>query len=130
VESDNGTIAEAIGLIRDEWARLAAEGITNDELTAAKAYLTGEYLLRFAGNAHIADILVEMQMDGLPPSFVADRNALVEAVTVEDVRRVAAEFLEPAKLSFFVVGQPGELDGDASAEPETVAPDPVATPAP
>ncbi len=130
VASENGTIAEAIGLIQDEWARLAAEGITDAELSAAKAYLTGEYLLRFDGNAHIASILVEMQLDGLPPSFVDDRNALVEAVTLEDVRRVAAEFLEPAKLSFVVVGQPGELDGDASAEPETVAPEPAATPAP
>jgi zinc protease len=124
VASANGTIAEVVGLIRDAWTRLAGEGVTDAELTAAKTYLTGEYQLRFAGNSHIAAILAEMQMDDLPPSFVADYSSQIEAVTMDDVRRVAAERLNSASLSFVVVGQPEGLGADVTPPADTSAPNP------
>jgi zinc protease len=124
LESANETMAEAIELIRNEWARLAAEGATEAELTAAKTYLMGEYQLRFAGNAQIASILVEMQRDGLPPSFVTEHNGYIEAVTADDVRRVATELLDPAELGFVVVGQPEGLGDAAPAPVGTVLPQP------
>ncbi|MHA6346841.1 M16 family metallopeptidase [Roseivivax sp. CAU 1761] len=110
VSSANDRIAEAIGVIRDEWARLAEEGVTQEELDAAKTYLTGAYPLRFDGNSAIANILVGMQIQGLPTSYVTERNAMVEAVTREDVKRVAGELLQPDDLTFVVVGKPTGLD--------------------
>ena len=109
----NGTVGQSIELIRAEWARMAAEGITAEELAATKTYLTGSYALRFDGNGQIADILVGMQMDGLPIDYAATRNARVEAVTLADVARVAARLLQPDRLHFVVVGQP---DGVVSTE--------------
>jgi zinc protease len=53
---------------------------------------------------------VGLQRDGFGPEYVEERNALVEAVTVEDIRRVAERFLKPDALSFVVVGQPEGLD--------------------
>jgi zinc protease len=106
VASGNETMAEAIEVIRAEWARLATEGVTEEELAAAKTYITGEYPLRFDGNAEIADIMVGMQMIDLPPEYVVNRNAYMEAVTLEDIRRVAAYLLKPEALHFVVVGQP------------------------
>jgi zinc protease len=102
----NETVADAIDLIRAEWARLASEGVSPEELAAAKTYLTGSYPLRFDGNAEIAEILVGMQLDGLPIDYVTDRNAMVEAVTLEDVRRVVARVFRPDDLLFVVTGQP------------------------
>ena len=113
VASSNATIAEAIDVIRAEWARMADEGMTADELAVAKTYLTGEYPLRFDGNAEIAKIMVGMQMIGLPPEYVVNRNDYVEAVTLEDINRVAAELLQPENLHFVVVGKP---DGLASTQ--------------
>jgi zinc protease len=110
VASSNETIAEAIEVIRAEWARMAEEGMTAEELATAKTYLTGEYPLRFDGNAEIARIMAGMQMVGLPPEYVIDRNAYVEAVTLDDVRRVAAELMQPEDLHFVVVGQPVGLE--------------------
>ncbi|WP_108260549.1 M16 family metallopeptidase [Mangrovicoccus ximenensis] len=104
----NATVAESIDLIRREWQKMKDEGVTQDELDRAKTYLTGAYPLRFDGNGRIANILVGMQMDGMGPDYIATRNDKVEAVTLEDVRRVASELLDPAKLSFVVVGQPPE----------------------
>ncbi|MBN9887737.1 M16 family metallopeptidase [Salipiger abyssi] len=110
VASANDRIGEAISVIRDEWARMASEGVTDAELAQAKTYLTGAYPLRFDGNGPIARILVGMQMDGLTPDYVVTRNAEVEAVTAEDVRRVAKRLLQPDALRFVVVGQPEGLE--------------------
>ena len=112
VASANDTMAEAIEVIRAEWARMATEGVSADELAAAKTYITGEYPLRFDGNAQIAEIMVGMQMIDLPPDYVVNRNAYIEAVTQEDVARVAADLLDPEALHFVVVGQPVGLITD------------------
>ncbi len=110
VASSNETIAEAIDVTRDEWARMAAEGMTAEELAVAKTYLTGEYPLRFDGNAEIAKIMVGMQMIGLTPEYVVNRNDFVNAVTLEDANRVAAALLRPEDLHFVVVGKPAGLE--------------------
>lgn len=102
----NARAAETVEVVRAEWARMAAEGPTEAEVEAAKTYLIGEYPLRFDSNAAIARIMVGMQLDGLTPDYITTRNDQVAAVTVDDVRRVAAALLDPDALTFFVVGQP------------------------
>ena len=110
VASANDRVAEAIEVIRAEWARMATDGVTQDELDRAKTFLTGAYPLRFDGNGPIANIMVGMQMQGLPIDYIATRNAQVEAVTLEMANRVAARILRPDDLHFVVVGQPEGLE--------------------
>ena len=107
--SDNARVAEAIEVVRAEWQRLAEEGVPEADLEAAKTFQTGNYPLRFDGNANIARILVGMQMQDLPIDYVQNRNAYIEAVTVEDIRRVASRLLRADDLHFVVVGQPEGL---------------------
>ena len=114
VSSANDRIAEAISVIRDEWRKMAESGATQQELEDAKTYITGSYPLRFDGNQQIAGILVGMQMLGLPIDYIATRNDKVDAVTLEDVRRVAGELLDPEGLAFVVVGQPEGLETTAA----------------
>ena len=109
VQSDNARMAEAVEVIQEEWVRIATEAITQQELDDAKTYLTGAYALRFDGNAPIARIMVGMQMSELPPSYVVERNDQVMAVTMDDIRRVAARIYRPETLHFVVVGQPEGL---------------------
>ncbi len=54
-----------------------------------------------------------MQIEGLPIDYAATRNDKIEAVTLEDVKRVAARLLQPDELHFVVVGQP---EGVVSSE--------------
>lgn len=110
VASSNDRIAEAVSVIRDEWVKMAENGVTQEELDQAKTYLTGAFPLRFDGNGPIARILVGMQMDGLTPDYVQTRNAQIEAVTLDDAKRVAARILKPEALHFVVVGQPEGLE--------------------
>ena len=110
VASSNDRIAQAIEVIRDEWAKLAAEGVTEQELEDAKKYLTGAYPLRFDGNSTIANILTGMQMDDLPIDYADTRNDKVNAVTLDDIKRVAARLMQPDALHFVVVGQPEGIE--------------------
>ncbi|NEY90176.1 M16 family metallopeptidase [Tabrizicola oligotrophica] len=105
-QASNDKVAEAIKVVRDEWARMASEGVTEQELATAKTYMTGAYPLRFDGNGPIASILVGMQMLGLSSDYPKTRNDKVNAVTMQDIRRVAARLLKPENLSFVVVGEP------------------------
>ncbi|MFP4450567.1 MAG: M16 family metallopeptidase [Rhodosalinus sp.] len=114
VASANDRIAEAIGVIRDEWESVAEEGVSAQELEDAKTYLTGAYPLRFDGNGPIANILVGMQMDGLPIDYAETRNDKVRAMTLEEINRVAADLFDPESLTFVVAGRPEGLE---DAEP-------------
>ncbi|MCB6179475.1 insulinase family protein [Rhodobacter sp. Har01] len=109
--ASNDKVAQAIEVVRAEWARIATEGVTEQELAETKTYLTGSYPLRFSGNGPIANILVGMQLDALPLDYVNTRNAKVEAVTMDEVKRVASRLFQPQALHFVVVGQPEGLPG-------------------
>jgi zinc protease len=107
--ASNDKVAEAIKVLRAEWAKIATDGLTEEELATTKTYLTGSYPLRFDGNGNIASILVGMQMDDLPIDYPVTRNAKIEAVTMDDIRRVAKRLYLPDALHFVVVGQPTGL---------------------
>ena len=104
--SSNNTVMEAISIVRKEWAALAERGVTADELQDAKTFLTGAYPLRFDGNSRIARILVGMQSQGLPIDYIRTRNAKVNSVTIEDIKRVSTRILKEKNLYFVIVGRP------------------------
>ena len=110
VSSVNARMAETIAVVRDEWRKIAEQGITQDELDKAKTYLTGAYPLRFDGNGPIAQILVSMQMDGYPTDYLEHRNGYIEAVTLDEANRVAKRLFREGDLRFVVVGAPEGLE--------------------
>ena len=109
VASANDRIADAIGVIKDEWALMAEEGMSAEELEEAKLYVTGAYPLRFDSNAKIAGILVGLQLVGLPSDYIKTRNEQMMAVTLDEVNAMAKRLLKPEELRFVVVGQPEGL---------------------
>ena len=110
VASANDRIGEAIEVIRNEWAKMARDGVSQSELSDAQTYLTGAYPLRFDGNAKIANILVGMQRQGLSTEYINTRNDQINAVTLVEINRVAAQLLQPEDMHFVVVGQPKGLN--------------------
>jgi len=102
----NDKAGEVVRLIKENIDRLGTEGPTEKELEDAKAYLTGAFPLNFDSNMKIASILMGFQQDGLDVDYVAQRNALIEAVTLEDLKRVAAAYMKPENFAFVLVGQP------------------------
>lgn len=112
VATENERVSESLDVIRAEIARLAAEGVTEKELTDAKTYLTGSYPLRFDTNDKIAGQLIAIQEADLGIDYITRRNGLIEAVTQDDVKRVAERLLGPENLIVTVVGQPEGLEAN------------------
>lgn len=106
VGTQNERVGESLELIRAEWRRMAEDGPTEKELNDAKTYLTGSFPLRFSSSGRISNMLVGMQLEELGIDYLDRRNDLVEAVTLEDARRVARRLYDPKKLTVVVVGRP------------------------
>lgn len=104
--TSNENVGPAIDVIQSIWDDMAENGVTPEELDAAQTYLTGAYPLRFDGNGRIAGILAGMQAQGLGVDYIETRNDQVNAVTLEDIQRVAAEHLVVEDMHFVIVGQP------------------------
>jgi zinc protease len=107
----NAAVGEALEVVRKEIAGMAAGEITQAALDDAKTYLTGSFPLRLTTNDAIAATLVTMQVDDVGIDYLERRNDYIEAVTLEDVRRVAARLYDPDHLLVVVVGEPAGLEG-------------------
>src|SRR6185437_344896 len=94
----------SLAVVRQVLADYAAHGPTAAELADAKTYLTGSYPLAFASNAGIASQLNAFERAGLPLAYVARRNSLIEALTLDDVKRAAARLFDPARMTVVVGG--------------------------
>ncbi len=110
--SANEKVGEAVRVIRTEMARMRSEGVTDQELADAKTYLTGALPVSLDSSGSIASLLYSMQLDGLPRDHLDRRTALIQAVTAEDVRRVARRLLRDDAAITIVVGKPVGLPTD------------------
>jgi zinc protease len=118
VSTANARVGESIDVIRAEWARMRDDGVSETELKDAKTYLTGSFPLRFTSTDRIARMLVGMQYNDLGIRYLDERNAFIEAVTLDDIQRVARRLLKPDDLTIVVVGKPDGVKATAEA-PET-----------
>ncbi|HLW90094.1 MAG TPA: pitrilysin family protein, partial [Roseiarcus sp.] len=102
----NERAKESLDVIKGEILDLANGGPTADELEKGKKYLVGSYALRFDTSAKIAGQLVHIQMDGFGPEWLVERNRQIEAVTMDDAKRVARRLFGDGALSVVAVGRP------------------------
>jgi zinc protease len=97
-------IDQSLDVIKSELKRMADNGPTQDQFDNAKKYLVGSYALRFDTNAKIASQLLALFEDGFGPEYVDQRNAQIEAITMDDAKRVAKRLLANPDLIITVVG--------------------------
>ena len=97
--------AETLTVIESEIQRMAEAGPTEEELAKAKSYLKGAYALNLDTSGKIAGALLQIQLDGLGIDYIERRGALIDAVTLEDTKRVAQRLLKGGML-VTIVGRP------------------------
>ena len=100
---------EAIDLARAEIQKLHDEGATEAELNAAKDYLTGNFPLRLDSSGKLAGFLGQIEYFGLGDDYIERYSERVRAVTLDDVKKVAAKYLHPDALVQVVVGPQAKL---------------------
>ena len=96
---------ETLNVIESEIHRLAENGPTEDELVKAKAYLKAAYALNLDTSNKIASALLQIQLDDLGIDYMDRRGAMIDAVTLQDTKRVAQRLLTGGML-VTVVGRP------------------------
>jgi zinc protease len=109
-QTKNESAGEFLAGIRDELSQFVADGVTPEELSDAKAYLTGSYALGFDSNAKIADQMMTIRQEDLGIDYFDTRNANMEAVTLEDVNRISAQYLSPDNFTYVIVGEPEGIE--------------------
>lgn len=109
-QTKNESVGEFVSVLKEMMGEIAETGITAQELSDAKAYLTGAYPLGFDSNAKIAGNMMGVRQQELGVDYFDRRNAAVSAVTLDDVNRVAAKYLRPENFTFVVVGEPQGLE--------------------
>ena len=105
----NARVHETLDVVKSEWRRMAENGVTDNELEDAKTYLTGAYPLQFTGSTRIARMLAGIQLAELGIDYVKNRNVFINAVTRDDIARVAKKLLDANRLVTVVVGRPEGL---------------------
>ena len=105
-ESANTAIAEVI----KEMVRIRTEPVSDKELADAKSYLTGSFPLRIDSNSKIAGFNLAVEYYGLGLDYVDRYPSIINALTKEDILRVAGKYLDPANYVLIVVGNLEKAD--------------------
>ncbi|HEY4191892.1 MAG TPA: pitrilysin family protein [Mesorhizobium sp.] len=98
--------AQTLAVVQDVVKKLADEGPTEQELAQTKQYLLGAYAINnLDSSGSIASTLIQLQLDHLGIDYIQNREAYLNAVTLDQVKAVAKKLLS-AKPAIMVVGPP------------------------
>jgi zinc protease len=93
---------ETVEAITREIRRMAENGPTEQELDEAKSYLKGSRMLSLDTSSKLASALLQYQLDRLPIDYLERRNAVVDAVTINDAKKAARRLWGDGLLTVIV----------------------------
>jgi predicted Zn-dependent peptidase len=104
--ADVTTEATAASLteIFKEIDRLANEDASEEDVASYKNFRTGVFVLRNATRGGIIGQLANLDFHGLPRERLTNFVADTMAVSAADVKRVTAEYINPAQMTLVLVG--------------------------
>ncbi len=94
-----------------ELNRIRTEPVSEKEISDAKSYLTGVFPIRLETQEGLIDQLVQIKMLDLPSDYLQTYRDHIQAVTVDEIQRVAAKYVKPDEAAIIVVGD-GALVAD------------------
>jgi zinc protease len=103
LQTRNETADEAVRLVKAEMQKLGRDDVTPQELALAKAYLIGSYPLRVDTSSKVASLVIALEEAGLGLDYPERYRERIARVTAADVRRVAAQYLDPNTFSTVMV---------------------------
>jgi zinc protease len=112
---------ETVDAIGKEIRKIAEDGPTQTELDEAKSYLKGSQMLALDTSSKLASALLQYQLDKLPIDYIEKRNAIVDAVTLDDAKK-AAQRLWGQGLLTVIVGRAPQAAAQPAAAAVTPAP--------
>jgi predicted Zn-dependent peptidase len=117
--TQNKTTVQAIDLALDLLNKLHEQGVTQEQLDSAKAYLKGQFAPQIETSDQLAGLLVELDFFGLDEREINDYFARIDALTLEDARRIIREYFPKDSLVFVLIGRADEIrDGVRKYAPQ------------
>ncbi len=101
----NQQAKQALDVIQKELHTYISNGPSEQELNAAKQYLTGSFPLSLASNRSIATLLLRMSFYHLPDNYLDTYVDRIKAVTKDEIKQAFQQQVNPDKLLLVTVGQ-------------------------
>jgi predicted Zn-dependent peptidase len=101
---DNTRLPQAVGAIMEQLRLMRYEGISEEELSRAKQYLTGKTLLAMEDSESVAEYYAAQDRLEGKRETPAKVLKLLEEVTLADVRKVAEDLFHDSKLRLAAIG--------------------------
>ncbi|UJP66614.1 insulinase family protein [Mongoliitalea daihaiensis] len=98
-----------------EIRNLRDNGITEEELVAAKANLSGSFGRSLESPSTIANFAINTERYKLPKDFYSTYLQQLNALTVADINAAAKKYLKPDNLYITVVGNGSEIESSLMA---------------
>lgn len=92
-----------------ELEKIRNERVSEKEINDAKSYLTGVFPIRLETQEGMIDQLVQIKMLNLPNDYLQTYRDYVQAVTIDDIQRVAATYVRPDQAAIVVVGDGAQV---------------------
>lgn len=103
LQTKNETAGLAVEEVLREIRRIREQGVTDQELADAKAYLTGSFPLRLDTNRKLVGLISTVEYYKLGLDYADRYPTLIQAVTKEEIIRVARAYLTPDRYVLVVV---------------------------
>ena len=87
-----------------ELERIRNDRVSEKEIADAKSYLTGVFPIRLETQEGLTDQLVQIKMLNLPNNYLEQYRENVQAVTIDEIQRVAQKYVKPDEAALVVVG--------------------------
>lgn len=104
VQTKNESANEVIAEILSQIESIRKEYVSEEELSDAKSYLTGNFLRRLDTNRKIANFLATAEFYSLGLDYVKKYPLYINSITKDDILRVAKKYLDPENYVLVVVG--------------------------
>ncbi len=110
----NEQALETVEAIREEIVKLRDKGVTETELVEAKQSIMNSFVFNFDSPSKIIGRQMSYEFYGYPMDFAEKLMAGIQRVTVDDVNRVAKQYLDPEKMQLIGVGNTAAVDKSKS----------------
>src|SRR3981081_74034 len=93
-----------------ELGRIRDEAVSEEELKNAKSYLAGVFPILIETQDGLIDQRVSVRMYDLPPDYLETYRECVNAVTADDIQRIAQSYVTPDRAAIVIVGDAAEIN--------------------
>ncbi len=114
-QTKNSSASQVVEAIVSEIKKIHAEPVSDEELNAAKAYITGSFPLKLDTNSKVASYLTYMENFGLGMDYLEKFPQYINAVTKEMVQAAAGKYLHPDSYALVIVGNQSQITLTPSA---------------